>query len=273
VLTTDPPAVFEDDQTNAIVVATRHESHADLVTHALRSGKSVFVEKPLAIGSAQLANIQSAWTDARNNGQVLTVGFNRRFAPLAQQMKRLVDATTGPKCIVYTVNAGAIPSDHWTQDSASGGGRIVGEACHFIDFMRWLVGHPIREWRAMAARQGQQVIDDCASITFSFADGSLGTVHYFANGGKAFPKERVEVFAGGAALRLDDYRTLQGFGWRGFRKQRLWKQDKGQTALVAAFLAAVGGRAAAPIPIAEIFEVAEVAIDCGTALRPSLGAL
>ncbi|HVZ33964.1 MAG TPA: bi-domain-containing oxidoreductase, partial [Polyangiaceae bacterium] len=271
VLTTDPQAVFQDAESNAIVVATRHESHADLVAVGLRSGKSVFVEKPLAIGSAQLATVQEAWAESRSSGHVLTIGFNRRFAPLAQRMKRLLDSTSGPKCIVYTVNAGAIPSDHWTQDSGSGGGRIVGEACHFIDFMRWLVGHPIREWRAMAAQRGQQVIDDCASITFSFTDGSLGTVHYFANGSKAFPKERVEVFAGGAALRLDDYRTLEGFGWRGFRKQRLWRQDKGQTALVGAFLAAVGGRAPAPIPIEEIFEVAEIAIECASALRPSLG--
>src|SRR5690606_31359851 len=124
-----------------------------------------------------------------------------------------------------TVNAGAIPADHWTQDPAVGGGRIVGEACHFIDLLRFLAGAAIvsHEVRTMEAATG-----DTATITLSFADGSIGTVHYFANGSKSFPKERLEVFAGGRILQLDNFRRLKGFGWPGFKRMSLWRQDKGQ---------------------------------------------
>lgn len=270
VLTTEPQTILDDRETGVVVIATRHDSHADLAIAALRAGKSVFVEKPLAVDPAQLSAVEAAWREASSSGSMLTVGFNRRFAPLAQQMKRLVDAVTGPKCIVYTVNAGAIPPDHWTQDSASGGGRILGEACHFIDLMRWLAGAPIRDWRATAAQTAGRIVDDCASITLTFEDGSIGTVHYFANGAREFPKERVEVFAGGGVLRLDNFRALRGFGWRGFRKKSLWRMDKGQAGLVARFLDACAGTTQPPIAAEELFEVSRVAIACASALRPSL---
>jgi predicted dehydrogenase len=186
------------------------------------------------------------------------VGFNRRFAPQIQKMKSLLSGVKGPKSFLMTVNAGVIPAGHWTQDTEVGGGRIIGEACHFIDLLRFLAGAAIEGHScvAMASPTG-----DTVTITLRFADGSIGTVHYFANGSKVFPKERIEVFATGRVLQLDNFRRLTGFGWPGFRKMRLWRQDKGQNACVAAFVQAVGKGGAAPIPLEEILEVSRVCIE------------
>jgi len=160
--------------------------------------------------------------------------------------------------MVMTVNAGAIPMDHWTQDPQIGGGRIVGEACHFIDLLRHLAGCAITDWRRTGMRSPS---NDTVTLELGFEDGSIGTVHYFANGSKAFPKERLEVFASGRVLQLDNFRTVKGFGWPGFKNQRLWKQDKGQVACAKAFLNAVAGRTEAPISAGEIFEVSRVSIE------------
>jgi len=189
---------------------------------------------------------------------LLMVGFNRRFAPQVKRIKALLEGTKGPKALVMTVNAGAIPATHWTQDLEVGGGRIVGEACHFIDLLRFLVGASIVEWRRMAMASANQ---DTVSLQLGFADGSIGTVHYFANGSKAFPKERLEVFAGGRVLQLDNFRRLTSFGWPGFKKMNLWRQDKGQKSCAAAFVNAIAQRGAAPIPAGEIFEVTRISIE------------
>src|SRR3989442_12714523 len=156
-----------------------------------------------------------------------------------------------------TVNAGQIPADHWTQDRQVGGGRIVGEGCHFIDLLRFLAGSRIIAFQvsAMEART-----HDTASIQLKFADGSIGSVHYLANGDKSFPKERLEVFIAGRVLPLDNYRKLRGFGWPGFRSMNLWRQDKGQKACAAAFVRSVEEGAPAPIPFDEISEVSRVAV-------------
>jgi predicted dehydrogenase len=157
-----------------------------------------------------------------------------------------------------TVNAGAIPADHWTHNTEAGGGRIIGEACHFIDLLRLFASAPITGWQRMGMDAPTR---DTVSIQLSFADGSVGTVHYFANGSKAFPKERLEVFAAGRVLQLDNYRKLTGFGWPGFTKMNLWRQDKGQKACAAAFVQAVAKGASSPIPFEEIIEVARVSIE------------
>jgi predicted dehydrogenase len=194
------------------------------------------------------------------------VGFNRRFAPQVAKLKSLLAGATGPKSFVMTVNAGAIPSEHWTQDREVGGGRIVGEGCHFIDLLRFLAGERITSVRAHAMEAAN---DDTVSIQLGFADGSIGTVHYFANGSKAFPKERVEVFAKGRVIQLDNYRKMTGFGWPGFSKMNLWRQDKGQKACAAEFINAVAGGGASPIPFEEIIEVAEATIAAADLARTS----
>ena len=186
------------------------------------------------------------------------VGFNRRFAPQVQKMKELLQSVAGPKALVMTVNAGMIPAEHWTQDLEVGGGRILGEACHFIDLLRHLVGESIIGHHRLAMKSE---LGDTVSLQLRFADGSIGTVHYFANGSKAFPKERLEVFAQGRVLQLDNFRKLTGFGWPGFRRMNLWRQDKGQKACAAAFVQTLQAGGKAPIPWEEIHEVTRVTIE------------
>jgi predicted dehydrogenase len=189
---------------------------------------------------------------------VLTVGFNRRFSPFVLRARELLATLpTIPKSIVILVNAGAVHADHWTHDLSIGGGRILGEACHFIDLLRFLVGVPIasRGRTTMRSESG-----DTASLSFEFVDGSIGTVHYFANGHRAVPKERIEIFCAGRVLRIDNFRTLSGWGWKGFKSFSTWRQDKGQSGLVSAFVDAIAGRKMPPIPAGEIFEVARLTI-------------
>ena len=253
--TTDSASLFADAGTDAVVITTRHDSHAGFVLQAIEAGKHVFVEKPLCLTLDEADRIEAALA-AAPEPITLMVGFNRRFAPQVQRMHALLRGASGPKSFVMTVNAGAIPADHWTQDAEQGGGRIVGEGCHFIDLLRFLAGAPIESFsrETMASPTA-----DTTSFSMRFADGSIGTVHYFANGCKAFPKERLEVFAQGGVLQLDNFRKLRGFGWKGFKSMNLWRQDKGQRSCAAAFLAAVRG-GAAPIPHAEILEVARASI-------------
>jgi predicted dehydrogenase/threonine dehydrogenase-like Zn-dependent dehydrogenase len=258
--TTDTAGVFADPSVNAVVITTRHDSHASMVCKALRAGKHVFVEKPLALRADEICEVERAHAEASSGGwsPVLMVGFNRRFASQVQRIHGLLRSVSGPKSFIMTVNAGAIPSDHWTQDRDVGGGRIVGEGCHFIDLLRFLAGSEIG---AIGVSTMDTRTADTVSIELAFRDGSIGTVHYFANGPKAFPKERLEVFAAGRVLQLDNFRKLRGYGWPGFSKMNLWSQDKGQKACARAFVDAVSGGAPSPIPFAEVIEVAKASIE------------
>ena len=265
--TTDTARLFADPKVDALVITTRHNSHARFVLQALEAGKHVFVEKPLCLTLEELKEIEALYSKLKTQNSklpLLMVGFNRRFAPQVQKIKGLLIGVSGPKAFVMTVNAGAIPSDHWTQDMEIGGGRIIGEACHFIDLLRFLAGSPVVSLSSLAMDSAN---GDTASLQLSFADGSIGTVHYFANGCKAFPKERLEVFASGRVLQLDNFRKLLSFGWPGFNKMNLWRQDKGQNACAAAFVSAIEKGTDTPIPAAEIFEVARVSIEAAEQLR------
>ncbi|WLT31317.1 bi-domain-containing oxidoreductase [Geothrix sp. PMB-07] len=264
-VTTDVDRLFSVNEINSIVITTRHDSHASYVVRALKAGKHVFVEKPLCLTLHDLEEIGAVHAGSELTSKpVLMVGFNRRFAPQVQKIKHLLKGVSGPKALIMTVNAGAIPGDHWTQDPEAGGGRIVGEACHFIDLLRFLVGASIESW---ACSPMATTLRDTVTIQLAFADGSVGTIHYFANGSKAFPKERLEVFASGRILQLDNFRKLAGFGWPGFKSMNLWQQDKGQSACAAAFVAAVEGRQIEPIPFEEIMEVSRVCIELAGAAK------
>jgi predicted dehydrogenase/threonine dehydrogenase-like Zn-dependent dehydrogenase len=259
--TTDTTALLEDPACDAVVVTTRHDSHAEYVLRALAAGRHVFVEKPLALRLADLERVAAA--AAGRPDRCVMVGFNRRFAPQVLKMRQLLAGAPGPKTLVMTVNAGAIPANHWTQDRAVGGGRLVGEGCHFIDLLRHLADSPIESF---SATRMQAATPDTASITLRFADGSLGTILYLANGSKAFPKERLEVFCAGRVLQLDNFRCLTGFGWPGFSKLKLWRQDKGQTACARAFVDAVARGGPSPIPLSELLEVGRISIEIEEAL-------
>lgn len=263
---TDSAAAITAPAVDTVVVATRHDSHARFVKQALLAGKHVFCEKPLCLDLRELAEIESL--SRARPAQALMIGFNRRFAPHVVRMKGLLSVLPEPKSLVMTVNAGAIPRDHWTQDMASGGGRIVGEGCHFIDLLRYLAGAPVTQCSVMALGRGssRETASDKVTITMAFADGSVGTLHYLANGDKGFPKERLEVFCAGRVLQLDNFRRLRGWGWKNFSSMRLWRQDKGQAACVRAFVEALQRGQPAPIPLDEIIEVSRVSIEAQTAL-------
>lgn len=269
--TTDTQSMILDPEINTVAIVTRHNSHAKFVAEALNAGKHVFVEKPLAISLSELADVEAAYysktsTDAAPK---LMVGFNRRFSPQIQKMKELLSSINEPKTFMMTMNAGAIPAEHWTQDSNVGGGRIIGEACHFVDLMRFLAGSEITsvQCRRMGDTDSVEITEDKAAIILGFADGSFGTIHYLANGAASFPKERVEVFAAGRVLQLDNFRKLKAFGWPGFSKMNLWKQDKGQADCSIAFLQSIEKGIDAPIPARELFEVAKVTIEIAEQLR------
>jgi len=256
---TDVDAVLADPALDGVVIATRHDTHADLAERALVAGKSVFVEKPLALAEDELDRIAAA-AQSHERSPVVMVGFNRRFAPLAVRMKQLLDQLSEPMTFIVTVNAGAIPADHWTQDPQVGGGRIVGEACHFIDLLRYLAGAPIVGLHAVKlGRPAGGVAEDKATLVIEFENGSHGTVHYFANGSKTFPKERVEAFGGGRILQLDNFRTLRAWGWPGFSKASS-RQNKGHAACAGAFVAALKAGGPAPIPLDEVVEVSRWSI-------------
>ena len=266
--TTDTEALINNADVNTLVIATQHNSHAAFVVKALNAGKHVFVEKPLAISRDELDSVEEAYNKTSGK-QILMVGFNRRFSPQIQKMKALLSAIKEPKTFVMTMNAGAIPEDHWTQDNSVGGGRIIGEACHFIDLMRFLAGSKIVsiQARRIGDNYSHSITEDKASITLGFEDGSHGTVHYFSNGAASFPKERIEAFAAGAVLQLDNFRKLKGFGWPGFKKMNLWRQDKGQGECCEAFLAGISNGSGAPIVASEIFEVARASLTAAQQLR------
>jgi predicted dehydrogenase/threonine dehydrogenase-like Zn-dependent dehydrogenase len=260
--TTDTESLISDPNIDAVVITTRHDSHAALTCRALRAGKHVFVEKPLALTLEEIDEIESTLAEVRAAGKspILMVGFNRRYAPHVVRMKQLLAGVAGPKAMVMTVSAGAIPASHWTQDPEVGGGRIIGEACHFVDLLRHLADSEIEH---ASIDRMQSICGDTATINLRFRDGSIGTVHYFANGSKAVPKERLEVFVGGRVLQLDNYRVMRGFSWPKFRTMRLWRQDKGQLACAATFLQALEGHGARVMSAEELFEVARVAAHVG----------
>ncbi|HUF30446.1 MAG TPA: Gfo/Idh/MocA family oxidoreductase, partial [Gemmatimonadaceae bacterium] len=273
--TTDTRAMLDDAAIDTIVIATRHDSHADWTVRALEAGKHVFVEKPLALTEPELGRVRNALV--RNPG-VLCVGFNRRFAPMVVEARRLLARRAGPLAVSMMVNAGALPRDHWTRDPESGGGRIVGEACHFIDLARALAGSPITSLQVTVARPGGAAVEDVAALQLGFADGSIASVQYLANGHRSFPKERIELIWDGKILGLDNFRRLKGWGVNpptvrsrlAFPASRFplpafhaRGQDKGHEALAAAFIAAVRQSAPPPISPDELLEVSGWSIRAG----------
>lgn len=250
---TDPQAVLDDADTDCVFIATRHDSHASLAAAALRAGKHVFVEKPLALDHEQLADVVAA---AEGAAGVLTVGFNRRFAPMMIAAKAAIASRAGPIAMHYRVNAGHVPGDSWLH-GAQGGGRIVGEACHFVDALTFLAGGPPVSVSAFRP----EGIDDTVSAVLRFADGSTGTILYSSLGDTSLPKEYLEIFASGTVVRLDDFRKLHITTGGKTTTQSASAQDKGQAGLVKAFYAAARDGAAAPIPLDELVAVSEATLD------------
>lgn len=260
---TDASAVMCDADVDAVVIATRHDSHAALVREALAAGKHVFVEKPLALTDAELDEIEATYMALPEERRpILTVGFNRRLSPLVVAARRAIAASSEPSCFIATINAGVIPPDHWTQDPAVGGGRLIGEGCHFIDLLRHLAGSAIKQAQitTMGDAPGVPVPSDKVTVTLAFEDGSIGTVHYFANGHSSFPKERIEIFNGGRSLQIDNFRKMRVWGWKNVSVPRVKGQDKGHTALASAFIEAIRDGGPSPTPFDEVMEVSRCTV-------------
>ncbi len=254
--TTDSDALLSNPQINTIVVSTRHNSHANWVVKGLENDKHIFVEKPLALTRNELVKIEKSYTSLGDKAPILMVGFNRRYSPLVRTVKKLLQQSSGPASFIMTVNAGKVASDHWTQDPEQGGGRIIGEACHFVDLLRFLAGARIQTTQVVALDSENK---DSVIINLKFEDGSIGTISYLAAGSKSFPKERLEVFANGGVLQLDNFKSLKGFRWPGFSKEKLMRQDKGQTQCCSEFVKAIeSGDRSNLIPYSELIEVANV---------------
>lgn len=250
----DESEIFTDEQVQLIAILTRHQHHARQVVRGLSAGKHVFCEKPLAITPEGLDEVVTALQTP--GSPLLTVGFNRRFAPFAVQLKAFLAGLNEPLVAHYRVNAGFLPESHWLHDPQQGGGRLIGEGCHFVDFLTFLAGQPPVSVRTHALPDLGRYRADNFSLTLTFPDGSLGVIDYLANGDKSFPKERVEVFCGGSVAVLDDFRSLELT--RAGRRQRFQArmgQDKGHRALWETFLQAVKSGGEPPIPYDQLVGV------------------
>lgn len=264
--TSSDDEIINDPNINTVAILTRHDSHTELVVKALKAGKHVFVEKPLAINSEQLSVISKQLRKTDNC--LLMTGFNRRFAPLAQSLQSQISSLQSPLHAHYRINAGYLPPDHWTQDPNLGGGRIIGEACHFIDFITFLVGATPISVTAHALPDCGKYSEDNVSMTFTFPDGSIGVVDYLANGDKSFPKERVEVFCGGTVAVLDDFVSLQ-ITKDGKMKEERGAQDKGWVNEWKAFVKSIREGGEPPIPYEQLIGVTNSTYAVVESLRTS----
>ena len=247
--TGDSQDLLTDDDINTIFIATRHNLHAEQVLAALQSGKNVFVEKPLCLTTDELEQIAEAY---RQGSARLMVGFNRRFAPLLQKIKTALPAGI-PLAMNYRINAGAIPADSWIQDADLGGGRIIGEVCHFVDLALFLAGSPIAQLDSQIMKTASG-LNDTLVVALAFENGSVANISYFANGAKSLSKERLEVHCAGKSWLLDDFKSLSTFG--GSRKKSTsGRQDKGHAREVELFLQAVSDGSPAPISFEDIYQV------------------
>ena len=246
--TTDYQEILKDDESKTVFIATRHDSHARMAVEALKQGKHVFVEKPLATSIEGLREVVSA---ARESKGLLMVGYNRRFAPIAREIKEGFSKRSGPMTIVYRVNAGQLPAGHWTYDETEGGGRIIGEICHFIDFVQFLTDALPERVTATGVPNSPSAgfIDDSVIISLGMRDGSVASIVYTASGDKAVSKEHIEVFCDRSVARIDDFKS--GVFIRGGKSTRLGggSQDKGHAAEIASFLDAVRNGTEAPISL------------------------
>jgi predicted dehydrogenase/threonine dehydrogenase-like Zn-dependent dehydrogenase len=249
--TTDEEKILSDPDVNTVVIATRHHLHATQVLSALQAGKRIFCEKPLCLTESELAEIVRAYQNMAVQ-PVLMVGFNRRFAPMATRMKAFFAEINEPLAMHYRVNAGSVPPDHWVNDPEQGGGRILGEACHFVDFLSFLADAPLVEVQTRALSRTESAADG-AEIWLNFANRSQGTVRYLTNGDRSYSKERLEIFGGETVAVLEDFRRLELVG-RG-RKQVFhsrFRSDKGHRSEWQAFAAAIRNGEQAPISFPEI---------------------
>ncbi|MGH8014789.1 MAG: Gfo/Idh/MocA family oxidoreductase, partial [Candidatus Zixiibacteriota bacterium] len=255
-----------DKNVNALFIANRHHQHAEFVLKAVKAAKPVFVEKPLCLNLSELVQIVGEY---KKNPVPNMVGFNRRFAPLIQKMKSALIENNYPLSIHYRINAGFIPTNHWIQDEETGGGRIIGEVCHFVDLLCFLTGaKPVKvSAESLAMPDEQYRSDDNIQVMLRFSDGSVGTINYVASGNKLMPKEYLEVFGGGLAMRMDDFKTLSIAGQKGITMDKSNSQDKGHKAMLESWANCLVTGTESPISIAEIVTTTQSTFDIISSLQ------
>jgi predicted dehydrogenase/threonine dehydrogenase-like Zn-dependent dehydrogenase len=246
----DPTTIFKDENCNTIFIATRHNTHANYVIDALRENKNVFVEKPLALNVEELEKVSKVYS---NSDKLLMVGFNRRFSRAAQEVNKLFNSYNGPLAFNFRVNAGALPPDHWAINDEIGGGRIIGEVCHFIDLMQYFSSSLVKSVYAQSLPGTSDVNTnaDNVMITLAFVDGSVGNITYLANGDKALPKEHLEVFGGGNSAIIHDFNSISLYKDGALKKIKT--SGKGHNEEVATFLRAISNGTSSPISFDSIY--------------------
>lgn len=267
--TTELERVLEDAEVTGVVIATRHHLHAEMVIRSLRAGKEVFVEKPLALNRDELKAIV---TEVEKSRKTVTVGFNRRFSPHVVKIKELIGEEPGPMAIVATMNAGAVPKDSWTQDMKKGGGRIIGEACHYFDLITYLAGSSIETVSSHAIGKEPRAESDTVSVHLKCRNGTLGVLNYFANGHKTYQKERIEIHYESKTIVLNDFISLYGYGfsnsfWHGNRILKT-ARDKGHREQFKQLLSFWNGGRGSLIPFSSLIETTERSIEAVEFIAP-----
>ena len=258
--TTDFKKIINDPEIETIIISTRHNTHADLIIESLEYNKNVFVEKPLCLNHEELSKLKKYFNKNENIAKKprLMIGFNRRFAPHIVKIKDYIDNSKHPSSCVITINAGRLDKDHWLNDPEIGGGRIIGEACHFVDLVYFLFNGHVSEVNTI------QVIDkvkDSFSINMMFNNGSIGIINYFCNGNKSFPKEKIELFNEGNIFQIDNFKDFRHFSNLGIKRKKLFFQDKGHRNCIHEFKKSIQNQSDMPISIDDILKVSEITID------------
>ncbi len=257
IISTDVKSLIDDEECNTIVICTRHDSHASLIIDCLKKGKNVFVEKPLCLNFNELKSIKNQLLETNktfNKKPILMVGFNRRFSPLVEQLRLNMEYLKGPKSFIYTINAGFIAEDHWIQDPLVGGGRLIGEVCHFLDLLRYLASSSIESIECFAANSSF-ASPQTYHLQIKFVDGSTGSINYISSGDKSYPKERLEVFCDSTIQRIDNFKKIITWGNKRLKNKKMLKQDKGQVECTKKFINSIKNNEKCPIPLEQIFEV------------------
>tara|TARA_B100000161_G_scaffold90469_1_gene63520 strand:- start:1080 stop:3221 length:2142 start_codon:yes stop_codon:yes gene_type:complete len=258
IISTDVEGLIDDHECNTVVISTRHDSHAKLVLNCLKKGKNIFVEKPLCLNYKELELIKNQLNDTYKKFRkkpILMVGFNRRFSLLVEKLKLNLRNLNGPKSFIYTINAGLVDEEHWIQDPLIGGGRLIGEVCHFLDLLRYLAESPIDNIECFAIDYSSSLPPQTFHLQIKFFDGSVGTINYISTGDKSYPKERLEVFCDSTIQRIDNFKKIITWGNKSLKSKKILKQDKGQVLCAKQFLNSIKNNTESPIPLEQIFEV------------------
>jgi len=260
-VTTNLNEIFSSEEIDTVIISTKHDSHAELVLKAIQNNKNVYVEKPLCL---TLEDIEKIEKKLDNFSGKLSIGFNRRFSPAVDIIENLLGNIKSQKSFVYTINSGKLDKDHWTKDSAIGGGRIIGEICHFLDLLVFLTKEKIIDFAITSMSDNSE---ECYVISLKFADGSIASINYFSNGHNKVSKENLKIFTEGKYLELNNFLKLWGYGWKNFSKKTFLVQQKGHKESIRTFLNSVYKNDIAPINLDELLHVSEMSIKINNALK------